>query len=197
MDDRPAPDAPDSRASLAIRFVDEHSGRNDLLGAVASFEAMANVVSKRLEGSKAGSRFPLLRLVGRREPLSAIECEALAREVTRLRSVLAPLPASAIADGRDEGSRDDSALGAPTAVREIFRRLNGDGAPRTLAEAFGWPLFVLEHIARLGAASRRGARFEIGDPDAFAPQRTPLNPHEAFAAESPGRDRARGPDPAL
>jgi hypothetical protein len=150
------PSALDPRR-LAVRFVDEQSGRNDLLGRVAALEAMAAVVARRLEGSRAGSRFPLLRSIGRREPLSASECEALAREVARLRQHLAPVPATTLSEE------------APGAI--------GDDVPAaaaTLADAFAVPLSVLEHIARLGAASRRGARFEIGDAAAFARARTPL-----------------------
>jgi hypothetical protein len=141
-----------------VRFVDEQSGRNDLLGRVAALEAMASVVARRLEGSRAGSRFPLLRSIGRREPLSASECEALAREVARLRQHLSPMTLALDEDAVDGLGGDSS-------------RARQD---RTLAEVFAGPLSVLEHIARLGAASRRGARFEIGDAEAFARARTPL-----------------------
>lgn len=158
---------------LAVRFVDAQSGRNDLLGRVAALEAMAGVVARRLEGARPGSRFPLLRLVGREQPLTPTECDALAREVARLRQMLAPLPAKVL----------DEDIPAAEPSPEWFRRVNGEGAPKNLADAFAWPLFVLEHIARLGAASRRGARFEVGDADAFAAARTPLSPHEAHLSD--------------
>jgi hypothetical protein len=153
----------DDARRLAVRFVDEQSGRNDLLGRVASLEALADVVSRRFDGARTGSRFPLLRLIGRPEPLTASECEVLAHEVTRLRHVLA-VPA---------GVLDEDAAAGP-ALDEWMQSHNGSERPRTLADAFAWPLFVLEHIARLGAASRRGARFEVGDADVFAAARTPL-----------------------
>jgi hypothetical protein len=154
----------DDAHRLAVRFVDEQSGRNDLLGRVASLEALAGVVSRRLEGARTGSRFPLLQLIGRIEPLTASECEVLAREVTRLRHVLAPVPARVLDEEADAGRGLD----------EWIHAANGAERPRTLADAFAWPLFVLEHIARLGAASRRGARFEVGDAELFAAARTPL-----------------------
>lgn len=158
---------------LAVRFVDAQSGRNDLLGRVAALEAMAGVVARRLEGERPGSRFPLLRLVGREQPLTPAECDALAREVARLRQMLAPVPAQVLAE--------DAATTEP--APEWFRRVDGEGAPRSLADAFAWPLFVLEHIARLGATSRRGARFEVGDAEAFASACTPLSPHEAHLSD--------------
>ena len=214
----------DASGRLSVRFVDAHSGRNDLLGRVAALEAMAAVVTRRLEGARPGSRFPLQRLVGRPTPLTAVECESLAREVTRLRHLLAALPAApggggggvptlsdapgvAEAAGLSEvkGLSDVTGVSEPTGLSEATGRsqatgLSGavgaaDGGPapessrtldrtpsigaRTLADAFAWPLFVLEHIARLGAASRRGARFEVGDAVAFARDRTPLSPHAA------------------
>jgi len=157
----------------AIRFVDLASGRNDLLGRVASLDAMAHVVARRLEGARAGSRFPLLRLIGRREALTAQECEALVREVTRLRAALAPLTffaaagPAAPAAGASRRELDDeiAARFRPllrTAPAHAPSPPTGD-ATGTLADAFAWPLSVLEHIARLGATTRRGARFEVAD----------------------------------
>jgi len=188
----------DASGRLSVRFVDAHSGRNDLLGRVAALEAMAAVVARRLEGERPGSRFPLLRLVGRPTPLTAVECESLAREVTRLRHLLAALPAStsggevappsdatgvAGATRRSEENGRDDAVGAVDGGPAPEGSPTLDAMPsagaRTLADAFAWPLFVLEHIARLGAASRRGARFEVGDAVAFARDRTPLSPHAA------------------
>ncbi|MFO0934004.1 MAG: hypothetical protein U1E39_15050 [Planctomycetota bacterium] len=176
----------DASGRLSVRFVDEHSGRNDLLGRVAALEAMAAVVARRLEGARPGSRFPLLRLVGRPTPLTAVECDSLAREVTRLRHLLSALPATAdpapdATDAAPDAAADDPAPIDADPLADAMPRAQGarDPSPRTLADAFAWPLFVLEHIARLGAASRRGARFEVGDAAAFARDRTPLSPHAA------------------
>lgn len=187
----------DDTGRLSVRFVDAHSGRNDLLGRVATLEAMVAVVARRLEGERPGSRFPLLRLVGRTTPLTAVECESLAREVSRLRQLLVALPAptSTSVASPDALSLDPNASGpaavGPSAPPVDREAPPADGAtpepsmaprgaaPRTLADAFAWPLFVLEHIARLGAASRHGARFEVGDAAAFAAARTPLSPHAA------------------
>lgn len=182
----------DASGRLSVRFVDAHSGRNDLLGRVAALEAMAAVVARRLEGERPGSRFPLLRLVGRPTPLTAVECDSLAREVTRLRHLLAALPAAAdpapdTTDAAQDAAADEPApldadrLADAAPRADAMPRAQGarDLSPRTLADAFAWPLFVLEHIARLGAASRRGARFEVGDAAAFARDRTPLSPHAA------------------
>jgi hypothetical protein len=69
----------DASGRLSVRFVDAHSGRNDLLGRVAALEAMAAVVARRLEGARPGSRFPLLRLVGRPTPLTAAMRSLVAR----------------------------------------------------------------------------------------------------------------------
>src|SRR5262245_58241403 len=48
-----------NRRERFVRFVDEQSGRNDLLGRVAALEALPDVVTRKLEGARAGSRFPL------------------------------------------------------------------------------------------------------------------------------------------
>jgi len=162
------------RRERFVRFVDEQSGRNDLLGRVAALEALADVVTRKLESARAGSRFPLLRLVGRAEPLTALECEALAREVTRLRQVLAPLSAESV-----DATLPSDDMPAPPTAEPAPERTNGT---RTLADAFAWPLFVLEHIARLGAASRRGARFEVGEAKEFAASVTPLKIQDARLA---------------
>ena len=72
------------------------------------------------------------------------------------------------------GGDSDPALSAALPldpVPEPFRRPDGSGPPKTLAEAFAWPLFVVERISRLGSASRRGARLEAGDPAVFEEER--------------------------
>jgi len=177
----------DDTGRLSVRFVDAHSGRNDLLGRVATLEALAQVVARRLEGERPGSRFPLLQLVGRAAPLTADECDSLVREVARLRHRLAALPVDAAEHGTDAASTPGGAAagageGAIDGGRPppTFVKARPDAsATGTLADAYAGPLFVLEHIARLGAASRRGARFEIGDAASFAAARTPLNPYAA------------------
>jgi hypothetical protein len=147
-----------------------------------SVAALLDVVARHLEHGRPGSRFPLLQLLRRLAPLSPAECEALVREATRLKALLAPLPVALLADPSAPalGAPRDAPPPAPTG--ELFPRLNGNGAPKTLADAFAWPLFVVDHLARLGAASGRGARFETGDVDAFRAVRTPLAPHAAAPA---------------
>lgn len=176
-----APDAVAALRSLAVRFVDAHSGCNDLLGRVAALEALAAVVARRLEDARPGSRFPLLRLVGRREPLTATECDSLARETARLRQRLAAVPVGDLGAGpgavADPSAADDDVgpEAAPARRRRDPTAPDDDPRPaRTLADVYDDTLYVLEHIARLGAASRRGARFEVGDAEAFAASATPL-----------------------
>jgi hypothetical protein len=146
-----------------VRFVDEHSGRSDVLGPVDDVVSLSDAVTRLLEGGRAGTRFPLLRLVGRARPLSQGECEALAREVVRLRQRLAPFSVDELRPPPRAGASDPALDGAAPlgASPEPFPRPEGAPPPRTLAEAFAWPLRVLEHVARLGAASHRGARFEV------------------------------------
>jgi hypothetical protein len=150
-----------------IRFTDEHSGRSDALGTADAVRAMTDAVTRLLEGGHAGRRFPLLRLVGRARPLSRDECDALAREVERLRRHLAAFPVDEL---RPASTTSDPALdgAAPLGpAPEPFPRPDGAPAPRTLAEAFARPLAALEVVARLGAASHRGARFEALAPGAL------------------------------
>jgi hypothetical protein len=114
---------------------------------------MLEAVAVRLEGGRPGSRFPLLQLLRREGPISSPECGALVFEVARLRVLLSTLPL----DGAD-------ASASPP-------RANGNGAPRSLADVFGKPLSVVDHFARLGAASGDGTRVEsaAADPSDSAP----------------------------
>jgi hypothetical protein len=152
----------DAAPQHVVRFVDEDSRRSDVLGRVEDVHSMSDAVTRLLEGGRAGCRFPLLRLVGRVQPLSHEECEALVREVVRLRLLLAPFsvdelrpPPRAVAS--DPALDGAAPLGPPP---DPFPRRDGP-PPRTLADAFARPLGVLEHVARLGATSRCGARFEV------------------------------------
>ena len=168
----------------AVRFLDLHSGRNDILGSMTSVGAMLATVALRLEGGRPGSRFPLLQLVRRAAPLSPAECDALVREVTRLKSMLAPMPLDLlehVAPTTPAGGESATNVSAP--IPELFPRLNGNGAPKNLSDEFAWPMFVLDHVARLGAASGRGARFESGDVDSFRAVRTPLSPHGSLPTD--------------
>jgi hypothetical protein len=161
--DVPARAEDPSRAWL--RIVDRHSGVHDVVGPVDAIARMTATVSRCLEGGREGSRFPLLRLVSRRPALSAEECDALGREIARLRGLLSVVSISSLEDRPSPTSDPALAAAAPLdAPREPepFPRWNGSAAPRTLADAFAWPLHVLENVARLGAASRRGASLEVG-----------------------------------
>ena len=86
----PEPSEGDAASQDLVRFVDVDSRRSDVLGRVGDVHSMSDAVTRLLEGGRAGCRFPLLRLVGRAQPLSHEECEALAREVVRLRQLLTP-----------------------------------------------------------------------------------------------------------
>ena len=151
-----------------VRIVEAHSGVSDVLGSASGVERLAQTVVARLEGGRAGTRFPLLRVLLRRGPVSAEECDALVREVVRLRAALAALPPDDAPDPRRAG---DPALEAaaplspapplsPTPSPGASARR--DATPRTLADAWARPLSVAEHVARLGGASRRGVRVEVG-----------------------------------
>jgi hypothetical protein len=153
-------------AHEVVRLVEAHSGVSDVLGSTHVVMRLAESVARHLEGGRAGSRFPLLRVLLRRGPVSAAECDALAREVVRLRAALASVAVSAWFDApRPSG---DPALEAAAPLSpapppsDAFPRRQGEGPPKTLADAFAWPLFVAEHVARLGGASRRGVRVEVG-----------------------------------
>jgi hypothetical protein len=143
-----------------VRIVETHSGVSDVLGSARGLERLAQAVTLNLEGGRAGTRFPLLRVLLRKGPVSAQECDALAREVVRLRAALKsvsfdpPTPAS-----RPSG---DPALdaAAPLSPTGPARPLK---APHpTLADLYARALSVAEHVARLGGASRRGVRVEVG-----------------------------------
>ena len=184
--DRVRAAAEDAAARAWLRIVDEHSGIHDVVGPVDEVARMTATVSRCLEGGRTGARFPLLRLVSRRPALSGEECDALGREIVRLRALLGVIaaetaveppagappaadvrtsdPALAAAAPLDAAARPP----APTTPAEPFPRWNGSGVPRTLADLFAWPLHVLEHVARLGATSRRGARLEVGYAASFA-----------------------------
>jgi hypothetical protein len=196
-------DVPDGDSPLVLRGIDDHSGRSDVIGDVRAVALLHDVVARVLENGREGSRFPLLRLVGRKVALTHEECDALVREIARLRGLLAAHAVEALrAPTPDLPSDPALAAALPLdAVPEPFPRLNGNGAPRTLADAFARPLFVLEHVCRLGAAGRRGARFETGPGDALVAVRSgpppialPLAPPpNGAAAEVPaaGRDDAK------
>jgi hypothetical protein len=171
-----APVAPP--ANRWLRIVDEQTGVVDVVGRVESVERMAETVARCLEAGRAGTRFPLLRLVPRRPALTGEECDALSREVPRLRAVLACVGVENLRPA-GPGAGSDPALSAAAPLEpapEPFPRWNGSGAPRTLADAFAWPLHVLEHGARLGAASRRGARLEAVVDGAWDGARSRLHP---------------------
>lgn len=121
-----------------VRFIDVHSGRG---GWIASFDAvrlLVELVSRRDLIDAPGRRFPLLHVVGARRPLSGTECEALVWELARLRTLLSTIAAPAPVD-------------APSSP--LWRR--------TLADVHDATIAALDRGARLGAASRRGARFEV------------------------------------
>lgn len=123
-----------------IRFVDVHSGRG---GSFPSFEPvreLVEVVAVRMEAEGHGRRFPLLHVVGARRTLTGTECEALVWELARLRTILSTLAAPVVE-------------GVPSAPLPR----------RTMADVYGATLSGLDLAARLGAASRRGARFEAAD----------------------------------
>jgi hypothetical protein len=156
------PPESDSAPQNVVRFVDEQSRRGHVLGRPHDLHSMGDAVTRLLEGGRAGSRFPLLRLVGRAQPLSHAECEALAREVVRLRHHLAPFSVDELRPpprGASDPALDGAAPLGP--APDPFPRGDGVPPPRTLADAFAHPLAVLEHVARLGATSRCGARFEV------------------------------------
>ena len=123
-----------------IRFVDLHSGRGASFPSFESVLELVKVVAGRMEAEGQGRRFPLLHVMEARGTLTGTECEALVWELARLKTIL-------------------SALAAPV----------GDGAAssplprRTMADVYGATLSGLDLAARLGAASRRGARFEASD----------------------------------
>jgi hypothetical protein len=147
---------PSSARRLGVRFVDVHSGRSAVLGGVDAVGALLRCVERCLEGGRAGTRFPLLRLVGRATPLSVPECEALVREVARLRGHLSVLAASNLLEETGPASGDDRQTPADGPPRGTF---SPPGA-KSLADVFALPLAALEHHGRLGAISGRGARFE-------------------------------------
>ena len=153
-------------AREVVRLVEVHSGVSDVLGSARGVERLAESVTRHLEGGRAGSRFPLLRVLLRRGPVSAAECDALAREVVRLRAALASVAVTALFDVPPPGSAPALDAAAPLSPvpwpSDPFPRRHGEGPPKTLADAFAWPLFVAEHVARLGGASRRGVRVEVG-----------------------------------
>ena len=163
----------------AIRIVETHSGVNEVLGSAESVERMLEIVVRCLEAGRPGTRFPLVRLLARRGPISSAECDALSREMVRLGAAFEPHDVDALREPPPRADADPalSAAAPLDPVPEPFRRLNGNGAPRTLADAFAWPLFVVERVARLGSASRRGASIEAGDSAAFETLRTRLSPH--------------------
>jgi hypothetical protein len=158
----------DAGAASVVRFVDAASRHGDVLGPPADVHHLSHVVTRLLENGRAGSRFPLLRLVGRAQALSSGECDALVREVVRLRHLLAPFSADELRPAPRAAVSDPGLDGAAPLgpAPDPFPR-GGGAPPRTLADAFARPLAVLEHVARLGAASRCGARFEVvrGAPD--------------------------------
>jgi len=121
---------------------------------VHAMRALVACVLTRVEGDLPGRRFPLLRVVGDRGALSGIECEALVWELARVRTILSTLPADD-ALGRPPA---DGASGASEAGL-VARRL-GAGR-RTLADAHEATILALDRAARLGAANRRGACFEV------------------------------------
>ncbi len=145
-------DAPRTPApSTAVLFLDVHSGRGARFDSFDDVRALVACVAGRVEREMAGRRFPLLHVVERRRPLSGTECEALVWELARLRTILSTLPAVA---------RDDDGAGAPTAG---LGSATGVAGHRTLADVHQSTILALDHAARLGAASRRGARFEADD----------------------------------
>ena len=152
-----------------VRIVEVHSGVGDVLGSEASLGTLLDAISSRLEAGRVGARYPLVRLLSRRGPVTAGECDALSREVVRVRAGLERESADWLR-GPPAGGEADPVLGAALPLDrmpEPFRRLNGNGGtggngvPKTLAEAFAWPLSVVESVTRLGSASRRGVRLEI------------------------------------
>ncbi len=124
-----------------VRFIDVHSGRGASFDSFDSVRELVGVVVARMEAAGHGRRFPLLHVVEARRPLTGTECEALVWEIARLKTILstfpAPLPTS----------------DTPDAVAPPLSR-------RTLCDVHGATLSALDLAARLGAASRRGARFE-------------------------------------
>jgi len=173
------------RSRAWLRVVDEHSGIHDVVGPVDEVARMTATVTRCLEGGRVGTRFPLLRLVSRKPALSGEECDALGREIARLRALLGVISVETAAASNAEvppaAPTSDPALAAAAPLSsdggaatspapfEPFPRWNGSGAPRTLADLFAWPLHVLEHVAKLGAASRRGARFEVAAAGSYGP----------------------------
>ncbi len=169
-----------SQPRLAVRFVDAHSGRNGVLGDAETVSALLHSVECCLEGGRPGCRFPLLRLLGRSAPLSGAECEALVREVVRLRGLLAALSADNLRADAAAPSGDEPetpADGPPHGAfaAPVLGEGNGHSASaKNLAQVFAWPLSVLEHVGRLGAMGGRGARFETGPAEDLAATLTPL-----------------------
>jgi hypothetical protein len=150
-----------AHAEEVLRLVETHSGVSDVLGSTRGIERLTDVVAQRLEGGRAGTRFPLLRVLLRRGAVSAQECDALAREVVRLRVALA----SVALDAPDARRTSDPALDAAAPLSTPAASPAGAPkapAPRTLAETYARALSVVEHVARLGGASRRGVRVEVG-----------------------------------
>lgn len=147
--DAPRPPAP-SVPSLAVRFVDVHSGRGARFETFEDVTALVDCVVRRVEGTVTGRRFPLLRVVAGRRPLSGTECEALVWELARVRTILATIAAPAAGERADV---PPSSVVPPPIV----------AGRRSLADLHAATLLALDHTARLGAASRRGARFEAAD----------------------------------
>ena len=123
-----------------LRFIDVHSGRGASFPSFEPVRELVELVAGRMEAEGHGRRFPLLHVVAACRTLTGTECEALVWELARLRTIL-------------------STLAAPV----------GEGAPsaplprRTMADVYAATLSGLDLAARLGAASRRGARFEAAD----------------------------------
>jgi hypothetical protein len=148
-----------------VRFHDAGTGRSEVVGRSDAIASFLDVVARRLEGGRPGARFPLLQLLRRSGPVTSPQCGALVFEVARLRVLLGGVPCEA------PDAPDPAAF--PAAGAAANER-------KTLAEAYAWPLGVLDHFSRLAAASGDGARFDDVDEREATP--APLRPAAAARA---------------